>query len=896
MPERKLLLVGWDGADWELADPLMESGQLPQLRRLVETGAHGPLASVPPYLSPMLWNSMATGMRPHRHGILGFAGVSANGERVRPATSRDRKGPAFWNMLSAKGMPNHVVSWFASHPAEKIDGVCVSETFTRPPRRMDTEWPVPRHSVAPESWAGRLGEVRARMEDLDPNLLELLVPDFRSLPRERDKRWEKILYRLAELYTVHNVAATLLESGDDWRCLAVYYHFIDWVCHDFMAARAEREAKGQSYAASRYGGVVDGAYRIQDFLLTDLMRLAGPETTVMVVSDHGFQSGAGGMPRIPEVPAGIASWHRPQGVLAISGPGIRPDFRVEGATILDVAPTVLHLLGLPVGADMDGRALHEVESSPSRPQEIPTWSTETGTWWQPVQEEDSTDVEEEESLLRQFMDLGYVEARNQKDGAFIANTRRDWNFNLGISLIEAGEHEQALEPLWEAYAHGPEMPHYAFHFARALALLGLGKEAEEVSDILRDYGEENTESLTFRARLAGMCGNLEEVSDLLLRLEPQGARHLYQRAALALRRKSYEEAERLFRQAVEAESQSAVSWAGLARALFHREAYEEAGEAARRAASLRRDLALPHFTLAQLAEVRGDTEEAARRHAQALSLLPGLRDSREALVRDIGEVSLETRDVVLDQLSRARQSTFSRPDPARIRERLEGLKRRFFEEREAARANATPVEIHTFPAPVRPGQSGRVFHIVSGIPRSGTSLVMQMLAAGGMEPMSDAKREADEDNPKGYFEWEAAKRLADEPELIEQAGDRPVKVVSPLLPMLPRQHRYRVLYIQRRLEEVARSQAAMLQRSGKIGGGKEGAELEEALRRHEAVVRRQLRERKEFEILDLSYSALIENPEKEVERIREFFGKDLLPHAEAMQARVDPTLYRQRAG
>jgi hypothetical protein len=104
--------------------------------------------------------------------------------------------------------------------------------------------------------------------------------------------------------------------------------------------------------------------------------------------------------------------------------------------------------------------------------------------------------------------------------------------------------------------------------------------------------------------------------------------------------------------------------------------------------------------------------------------------------------------------------------------------------------------------------------IVSGLPRSGTSLMMQMLAAAGIPPMTDGERLADEDNPEGYWEWEEIKKLPKNPRLIEQSVGKAVKVISTLLPFLPRPHRYKIIYMVGPTSQVVDSQWAMLDRLG----------------------------------------------------------------------------------
>ena len=126
---RKVLLIGWDSADWRVLSPLMDEGLLPTLSSLVNRGVMGNLGTIEPILSPIVWTSIATGKLPHKHGVLGFVEPDPLGGGSRPVGSRTRRVRALWNMLSEAGLATHVVGWYAGHPAESINGVCVSERF-----------------------------------------------------------------------------------------------------------------------------------------------------------------------------------------------------------------------------------------------------------------------------------------------------------------------------------------------------------------------------------------------------------------------------------------------------------------------------------------------------------------------------------------------------------------------------------------------------------------------------------------------------------------------------------------------------------------------------------------------------------------------------------------------
>ena len=110
---RKVLVIGWDGADWKVASPLVDDGKMPHLKRLIENGVMGNISTLYPVLSPMLWTSIATGKRAHKHGIHGFAEPDNNGG-VRPVTNLARKCKAIWNILNQAGKQCNVVGWWLS--------------------------------------------------------------------------------------------------------------------------------------------------------------------------------------------------------------------------------------------------------------------------------------------------------------------------------------------------------------------------------------------------------------------------------------------------------------------------------------------------------------------------------------------------------------------------------------------------------------------------------------------------------------------------------------------------------------------------------------------------------------------------------------------------------------
>lgn len=192
----------------------------------------------------------------------------------------------------------------------------------------------------------------------------------------------------------------------------------------------------------------------------------------------------------------------------------------------------------------------------------------------------------------------------------------------------------------------------------------------------------------------------------------------------------------------------------------------------------------------------------------------------------------------------------------------------------------------------RPAQD-RAITIVSGLPRSGTSMMMKMLEAGGMPVLTDHQRAPDEDNPKGYYEFERVKKLPEgDYAWLPEARGRVVKVISALLEHLPMDYDYRVIFMQRKMEEILASQKQMLLRANKPDEGISDDDLAAMYARHLASVQAWLAARPNFRVLYVDYNDLLIRPETHIPQINRFLGGRL--DTDKMTYVVDPSLYRQR--
>ena len=183
--------------------------------------------------------------------------------------------------------------------------------------------------------------------------------------------------------------------------------------------------------------------------------------------------------------------------------------------------------------------------------------------------------------------------------------------------------------------------------------------------------------------------------------------------------------------------------------------------------------------------------------------------------------------------------------------------------------------------------------IVSGLPRSGTSMMMQVIEAGGVPALTDNLRTRDEDNPQGYYEFEPVKKTKEDPSWVPGARGKVVKMVYRLLYDLPGDQEYRVIFMRRNIDEVLASQKIMLQRSGKQGAAISDERLKELFVGELEKFEHWIATRKNFSILSVDYSDMVAAPGTQCKRINEFLGGVL--DCDRAAAAVDPSLYRNRS-
>jgi len=870
---------------------MIDRGELPALQSIIEGGVSGNLATLEPQLSPMLWTSIATGKMAYHHGVAGFTEVDPASGRVVPVSAATRKCRTIWEMLGDHGLKSHVVGWFATQGERDLNGCMVSNLHAHlkdvKPDQDPADWPPPPPGTYwPPELASELDELRVSSYEIDPDeIIRLFVPRAPEVDQTKDQRLALLAERLAEAYSVQAAATWLMEHRADWDFMAVYFRAIDELSHVFMPYHPPRMEGVSEQDFEIYQHVVAMSYRAHDLMLQRLLDLAGPDTAVVLVSDHGFHSDHLRPRYTPNVPAGITVWHRNQGIIAMKGEGIQSDTLVHGARLLDITPTVLHWFGLPVGQDMEGRVLVEAFAEHRPVESLPTWERDSGE----RHARNHLSEDESKALLDQFVKLGYIDEISADSDLAAIETARENAWNLARACLYGGRFEEALPLLEDCHFAFPERSDHAQLLARCQLALGLLDEAEaSAATALATAGTQGAARL-IQAYIALEKGEKRRALDLLeqVRAEDPDAPMLLHYLSLAyLTLRMWDEAGETARKIIASDPASVQGHLSLARCHLHRNRPADAIESALNA--IAHDFSHPrgHFLLGTALFQSGDWENAGTALRRAIDLGRGL-DAAPAhrilaiLANRSGDLEASTRHHLQARL--VRQETTNSDLATLARLRTESAARG--EARLAARRS------HREKYPPRRMASGESleFLIVSGLPRSGTSLMMQILVAGGIEAMTDGLREADPDNPEGYYEWEEIKSLPRDPHLIERAHGKVTKVISAMLPHLPRHHRYKILFMTRPAGQIARSQHAMIRHRGEEAA--DPAKMEASLQAHAEHILSRLRALPNVDLLEIPFPELVENPDSWVRRIAEFLPGIFLASPGTMGT-VKPALFR----
>lgn len=622
-PGPRVVFLGLDGVDWRVADPLMEAGRMPHLESLVGRGVRAPLRTIPPPLSPVLWTTIATGQRPERHGIIDFIAEPAGGGPPVPVTSTLRRVPALWNLLSQAGLSVGVVAWWATYPAEEVEGYLVSDRLayqlfglgSRPAGAEPRVWP-------PELEEELLSLVVSPEEVPFEEMAELYLPRLgapEDLPEEQAHLVEEFRRYLASTRTylaASRKLSPLFRPDFD----ALYLELPDTASHLFMPYRPPRLPTVSEEEVRRFGEVVDRVYERMDRVLGELIERNGPEALYLVCSDHGFRSGDDRLQSLGSRigSGGAARWHRRDGILVLAGPGIRRGHRIRSATILDLAPTVLALLGLPVPEDMEGRVLTEAfteELLTARPVRNGPPSGERKSGGALASREDA-------EILEKLTALGYL-AEGARSTNALSQAGKNAANNRGMLALSRGDLEEAIAAFEEALQEAPDFDGARANLGRALMQAGRNEEARAVLERVLESSPDSFEVEYLLGSIALEEGDLETAEERFLRstgIEPNFADAHNSLGLLEAERGNWGRALAHYREAIRANPDLAEPYLNTGNVHWSRGDGAEAERWYRRAIEADAFYGGGHAALALVLQTRGDLDAAEQEYEEALQL------------------------------------------------------------------------------------------------------------------------------------------------------------------------------------------------------------------------------------------------------------------------------------
>lgn len=417
----EVIVIGVDGAEWQVIEDMVGRGELPGFARMMEEGAHGHLLNPGPQVSPVVWTTFATGHFGSEHGILDFVYPFDGEGGKQPVDVSLRRQPALWNVLDANDKQSTVIGYFVSWPAESIDGRIVSD---RAFQNLD-------HAVWPDSLQPVSEEVRRSVFREELELYERFFP----WPYEKDQAEDESnpYYPAARL--VEGRVDSRIRSDEYLRRMTErlfdepadlfisYFRLVDIVSHSLWKFYdpSDWDEKPDARQMELLGGVLEESYRYVDEVIQQALEKYGERSNIVVISDHGFGSGTGRyQPRASDLLTGN---HRPNGVILAHGPDIRPG-RIERITIMEVYPTLAYLLDAPISDAIPGSVAYSLLSEDFTDENPPRFVASYDFGWNAPSAEQA-DAEAQAEEMESLRGLGYI-----GEGVTLADSAAQGDFDF----------------------------------------------------------------------------------------------------------------------------------------------------------------------------------------------------------------------------------------------------------------------------------------------------------------------------------------------------------------------------------------------------------------------------------------------------------------------------------
>jgi len=428
----KVILLAIDGMENKIVDQLMAEGKMPNLQQLVEQGARSPLATLKPTLSPQIWTTIVTGKAPEEHRIMHYTtrtipftevqsgslviprhtGLNDFKKHIRegawaqPISSSNRMEKALWNIFSEYDIRSGVIHWWATWPAENISGIMVSDRviYYRPQVKDGVELPA-AGLTSPPALAWTLGSLVLSPDKVTDEVYRRYMDvSSEEISRMRNASYKKLAiasefpFSISWDESIKNISLYLIPRHPEISFWAIYTRGIDILSHSALQySRRMEEPAVSEKKIKKYGRIIDEVYRDNDQFIGEILKFKDVNTIVLVASDHGFRKGKKGE---------YNHTNAPPGILVMAGGPVKKGASINQASVYDLTPNILYLMGLPVAEDMSGRVWLEAYD-PDFVKSRPVKTISTYGPYEPMKEQ-KTDPNMDKEIKQHLRALGYI--------------------------------------------------------------------------------------------------------------------------------------------------------------------------------------------------------------------------------------------------------------------------------------------------------------------------------------------------------------------------------------------------------------------------------------------------------------------------------------------------------
>lgn len=626
-----LLIVHVPGFDYPFVNSLIETGRFPALTSIIESGSAGHLSLPPPPVTPAVALSVATGLDPDHHGVLGHALPFMEEETIRPVSSADVKVEPVWQLAARSGVQAAAIGWPATDPASPGQACVVSNGFAEATGDEFDAWPVDESTLSDPSLADALAELRLHPSEVDAEMLLPFIPQAAKIDQETDPRLTYLAVELARAVTIHSAATWVLDHRKP-EFTSVHFDLVERLSAAFMQYRDPRMPHVTETDHGIFRNVVNGAYLFFDSFLAQYLTMMGPEDRIMLVSPYGWQREG---KRTPPKQHGLTLHPEPGelGMIAVKGAAVSKDALVFGADVRDVAPTALAMLGLDPPSTLPGRVL-DVFDNPVDP--LRPTATEA-----PVVEKDRPSTEVDQRRLEELIYLGLVPNPGQVPAVAAEQLAASQKVTMAKIRLRRGDTDGAMSDCREALVLRPDETTARLLLATIALRIGDGETCRSELDDLAQSGIDTVDTDILQGALATLEGEPDRAGDWLTKAvsraevlpSGQAAGLLSRIGNEYLKVKDSNGALSAFQQALSKDPASTQAFSGMGTALALQENHKEAiGYFERSLGGLRQQPLVWH-NLAMCRLVCGDRNGAIQAFETALGIAPNLTVSKKALER-----------------------------------------------------------------------------------------------------------------------------------------------------------------------------------------------------------------------------------------------------------------------